>query len=63
MHLILQLINRLKSKNKSSPSKEKQCLPDGQFIDHFHKNWPILEGVGQKNKFVARKIFVANLKN
>ncbi len=37
-------------------------LPDGQFIGHFHSNWPISEGVGQKKKFVARNIFLANLK-
>ena len=36
-------------------------LPDGQFIGHFHLNWPISEGVGQKNKLVARNIFLANL--
>jgi hypothetical protein len=34
-------------------------LPDGQFIGHFHLNWQISEGVGQKKKFVVRNIFLA----
>jgi hypothetical protein len=33
---------------------------DGQFIGHFCSNWPILEGVGQKKKFMARNIYLAN---
>jgi hypothetical protein len=36
-------------------------LPDGQFTGHFHYNWPISEGVGQKKKFVNRNIYLANI--
>jgi hypothetical protein len=37
-------------------------MPDGQLNGNICSNWPILGGIGQKNKFMARNIYLANFK-